>query len=99
MQAPTVELRDDIRACLREIKGPCSVATGHPLHLEEMGLVRSVEGDTGASRAIIDLRLTSPTWVMVGTSSPKSRSSFARWLRRSQASRSASTKGSSGRRT
>jgi metal-sulfur cluster biosynthetic enzyme len=66
MPAPTVELQDDIRACLREIKDPCSVATGHPLHLEEMGLVRSVEVDTGASRAIIDLRLTSPTCVMVG---------------------------------
>ena len=66
MQAPAVRLEGEIRACLREIKDPCSVATGHPLHLEEMGLVRSVEVDHAAGRATIDLRLTSPTCVMVG---------------------------------
>jgi len=66
MPALTVGLEDGVRACLREIKDPCSVATGHPLHLEEMGLVRSVEIDAAANRAIVDLRLTSPTCVMVG---------------------------------
>ena len=35
MPALTVGLEDGVRACLREIKDPCSVATGHPLHLEE----------------------------------------------------------------
>lgn len=60
------ELESRIRGCLHEIKDPCSVATGHPLHLEEMGLVKSVEVDAEAGRAVVDLRLTSPTCVMVG---------------------------------
>jgi metal-sulfur cluster biosynthetic enzyme len=42
------------------------VATGDPLHLEEMGLVRGVTVDAAAGRAVVDLRLTSPTCVMVG---------------------------------
>lgn len=64
-RSPTA-LERDVRACLHQIKDPCSVATGHPLHLEEMGLVKSVEVDRDAGRAAVDLRLTSPTCVMVG---------------------------------
>jgi metal-sulfur cluster biosynthetic enzyme len=62
----TEALERDVLACLHQIKDPCSVATGHPLHLEEMGLVKSIEVDAGAGRAAVDLRLTSPTCVMVG---------------------------------
>jgi metal-sulfur cluster biosynthetic enzyme len=60
------ELEQRIRSCLRRISDPCSVATGDPLHLEEMGLVRAVAVDAAAGRAVVDLRLTSPTCVMVG---------------------------------
>jgi metal-sulfur cluster biosynthetic enzyme len=63
---PRPHLEEEVRACLRAIKDPCSVATGHPLHLEEMGLVRSVEVSDDGSTAVVDLRLTSPTCVMVG---------------------------------
>jgi metal-sulfur cluster biosynthetic enzyme len=60
------DLERRVRDCLRQIKDPCSVATGHPLHLEEMGLVKSVDVDAEAGHAVVDLRLTSPTCVMVG---------------------------------
>jgi metal-sulfur cluster biosynthetic enzyme len=60
------ELEARIRDCLHQIKDPCSVATGYALHLEEMGLVKSIEVDAAAGRAVVDLRLTSPTCVMVG---------------------------------
>jgi metal-sulfur cluster biosynthetic enzyme len=60
------ELEARVRACLHQVKDPCSVATGHPLHLEEMGLVKTVEVDAAAGRVSVDLRLTSPTCVMVG---------------------------------
>jgi metal-sulfur cluster biosynthetic enzyme len=66
MVTATDQLERRIRDCLHEIKDPCSVATGYPLRLEEMGLVKSVEVDAEAGRAIVDLRLTSPTCVMVG---------------------------------
>jgi metal-sulfur cluster biosynthetic enzyme len=64
MIATEIEAR--VRDCLHEIKDPCSVATGYSLHLEEMGLVKSIEVDAAAGRAVVDLRLTSPTCVMVG---------------------------------
>ena len=60
------EIEARVRSCLRQINDPCSVATGHPLHLEEMGLVKSVDIDEEGRRAVVDLRLTSPTCVMVG---------------------------------
>jgi metal-sulfur cluster biosynthetic enzyme len=66
MSAISEEIETRVRDCLHQIKDPCSVATGHPLHLEEMGLVKSVEIDASAGRAVVDLRLTSPTCVMVG---------------------------------
>jgi metal-sulfur cluster biosynthetic enzyme len=62
----TTELEQRIRDCMHQIKDPCSVATGYPLHLEEMGLVKSVDVDADAGTAVVDLRLTSPTCVMVG---------------------------------
>jgi metal-sulfur cluster biosynthetic enzyme len=61
-----VQIEACVRSCLRQINDPCSVATGHPLHLEEMGLVKSVDIDEQRGRAVVDLRLTSPTCVMVG---------------------------------
>jgi metal-sulfur cluster biosynthetic enzyme len=61
-----IEIEARVRDCLRQVKDPCSVATGHPLHLEDMGLVKSVEVDAEVGHATVDLRLTSPTCVMVG---------------------------------
>jgi metal-sulfur cluster biosynthetic enzyme len=66
MALPRAELEERIRSCLHRIKDPCSVATGHPLHLEEMGLVKSIEVDSEDGHVLVDLRLTSPSCVMVG---------------------------------
>ena len=59
------ELRDRIVAALDEIKDPCSLATGIPLGLAEMGLVKDVAiGPDGG--VAIELRLTSPFCHMIG---------------------------------
>jgi metal-sulfur cluster biosynthetic enzyme len=55
----------DVRRRLDAIGDPCSVAQGTPMGLDEMGLVRDVRVDADGNVAI-DLRLTSPTCVMVG---------------------------------
>jgi metal-sulfur cluster biosynthetic enzyme len=61
-----LEIESQVRECLHQIKDPCSVATGYPLHLEEMGLIKTIQVDEDAARVHVDLRLTSPTCVMVG---------------------------------
>jgi metal-sulfur cluster biosynthetic enzyme len=66
MSHVTTEIESRVRDCLHQIKDPCSVATGYALHLEEMGLIKSIDVDAEAGRAAVDLRLTSPTCVMVG---------------------------------
>lgn len=54
-----------IRAELDEIKDPCSVASGTPLGLDEMGLVDTVSiSDAGV--VVLRLRLTSPFCHMIG---------------------------------
>ena len=59
------DLRDRVLGRLDEVKDPCSVATGAPMGLTEMGLVKSVEvGEDGAVRVV--LRLTSPFCEMIG---------------------------------
>jgi metal-sulfur cluster biosynthetic enzyme len=62
----TAELEIRVRDCLRQIHDPCSIATGHPLHLEEMGLIKSIVVDADAARVVVDIRLTSPSCTMVG---------------------------------
>lgn len=54
-----------VRAALDEIKDPCSVASGTPLGLDEMGLVDSV---SMSESGVVDirLRLTSPFCHMIG---------------------------------
>lgn len=59
------ELRKLILAELDAIKDPCSLATGMPLGLVEMGLVREIEIATDG-RVIVELRLTSPFCHMIG---------------------------------
>ncbi|MBZ3900389.1 metal-sulfur cluster assembly factor [Streptomyces griseiscabiei] len=52
------EIDPDIAAALRTVVDPCSAATGAPLNLLDMGLVKRAErvGD----RVEVELRLTSP---------------------------------------
>lgn len=59
------ELRELILAELDLIKDPCSLASGVPLGLAEMGLVREVA--IGADGSVkVELRLTSPFCHMIG---------------------------------
>jgi len=55
----------EIRRQLDTIGDPCSVAHGTPMGLDEMGLVEDVRLDHDGN-VVIDLRLTSPTCMMVG---------------------------------
>lgn len=54
----------DIRRALDAIGDPCSVGSGVPMGIEEMGLVESVDVDPDGN-VVIKLRLTSPTCHMV----------------------------------
>ena len=49
---------EEVVASLREIVDPCSAATGVPLSIVDMGLLRHVEIDGDEAR--VELRLTSP---------------------------------------
>jgi metal-sulfur cluster biosynthetic enzyme len=49
---------DAVQDVLREVVDPCSVATGVPLSILDMGLLRSV--DIYGDEVSIELRLTSP---------------------------------------
>lgn len=57
-------LREAVDAALRTIVDPCSIATGAPVDLVDMGLVQSIEIEHGT--VLITLRLTSPTCWQVG---------------------------------
>jgi metal-sulfur cluster biosynthetic enzyme len=57
--------RDAILAELDEIKDPCSMASGVPMGLAEMGLIDTLEISAGGEVAI-RLRLTSPFCHMIG---------------------------------
>lgn len=59
------ELRAEVLRCLDNIKDPCSVASGEPAGLVEMGLVRSVDISSTGDVSIC-LRLTSPFCEMIG---------------------------------
>jgi metal-sulfur cluster biosynthetic enzyme len=59
------ETLDAIRRELDTIGDPCSVASGVPMGLNEMGLVGDIDLDD-RGHVVIDLRLTSPTCHMVG---------------------------------
>ncbi|MBS1675896.1 MAG: DUF59 domain-containing protein [Actinobacteria bacterium] len=58
-------LRARIRARIDEIGDPCSVATGTPMGLDEMGLIKAMEiSPDGDVR--VDMRLTSPSCYQLG---------------------------------
>lgn len=58
-------LKQAILNRLAEIQDPCSVATGTPLNLVEMGLLENVEV-SDAGNVTVHLRLTTPTCNMLG---------------------------------
>lgn len=51
-------LHEEVMDALRGIADPCSIATGRPIDLVDMGLIREVRID--GPTAVIELRLTSP---------------------------------------
>jgi metal-sulfur cluster biosynthetic enzyme len=55
---------DEIRACLDEVKDPCSLGAGTPLGLGEMGMIERVLIDD--DQIVVGLRLTAPSCYMHG---------------------------------
>ena|ERR1700761_6997947 len=53
-----------ILGALRDVVDPCSIATGLPISLPDMGLIKSLQVLDGA--AIVVLRVTSPLCMQVG---------------------------------
>jgi metal-sulfur cluster biosynthetic enzyme len=53
-----------VHAALGRVVDPCSIATGVPINLADMGLVSMVEIDEGA--VYVQLRLTSPVCLQAG---------------------------------
>ena len=53
-----------IRGALRGIVDPCSIATGVPISLEDMGLIKEVRFD--GEVAVVTLQLTSPNCLQLG---------------------------------
>lgn len=58
------EVEAGVRAALERVVDPCSIATGVPITLTEMGLVSAVEVDAGV--ATVRLRVTSPFCMHIG---------------------------------
>jgi metal-sulfur cluster biosynthetic enzyme len=48
----------EVRTALRTVVDPCSIATGVPIDLLDMGLIKRIEIDGGT--VLVELRLTSP---------------------------------------
>jgi metal-sulfur cluster biosynthetic enzyme len=55
---------DDVRDALQQVVDPCSIATGVPISLVDMGLVKSVE--LQGSTAAVELIVTSPLCTQIG---------------------------------
>ncbi len=55
--------KERVRACLSKIVDPCSVGTGLPLNVLEMGLLRDIEIRDG--HVTVRLRLTTPMCMLV----------------------------------
>jgi metal-sulfur cluster biosynthetic enzyme len=51
-------IEDAVRAALEQVVDPCSIATGVPVTLEDMGLLQDIESTQGHVRVV--LRVTSP---------------------------------------
>lgn len=55
---------DPLRAALRRVVDPCSIATGVPIDLLDMGLVKSIQLEDGTAR--VELMVTSPLCTQIG---------------------------------
>lgn len=55
---------DSVRAALQNVVDPCSIATGVPISLIDMGLVKRVDVDAGV--VTVELIVTSPMCMQVG---------------------------------
>lgn len=55
---------DPLRAALRRVVDPCSIATGVPVDLLDMGLVKDLRLDDGAAH--VELIVTSPLCTQIG---------------------------------
>ncbi|WP_082594352.1 metal-sulfur cluster assembly factor [Sphingomonas sp. Root710] len=62
-------LIDAVRECLNGIVDPCSITTGAPAGLVDMGLVVKAEleaRDEGGLRAVVEIGITHPFCMMAG---------------------------------
>jgi metal-sulfur cluster biosynthetic enzyme len=59
-----LEQLEAIASALRDVVDPCSIATGVPVNLPDMGLVKDVRVSDGSVQII--LRVTSPLCMQVG---------------------------------
>ena len=55
---------DPLRAALRRVVDPCSIATGVPIDLLDMGLVKDLRLEGGVAR--VELLVTSPLCMQIG---------------------------------
>jgi metal-sulfur cluster biosynthetic enzyme len=55
---------DPLRAALRQVVDPCSIATGVPIDLLDMGLVKDLRLEGGIAR--VELMVTSPLCTQIG---------------------------------
>ena len=63
--ADTEWLLDEVRLAVNGVGDPCSVATGTPMGLVDMGLLEHAE-ITGDGDLVVQLRLTSPSCYQIG---------------------------------
>ncbi|WPB89360.1 metal-sulfur cluster assembly factor [Streptomyces malaysiensis] len=62
---------EQVRAALRDVVDPCAIATGVPIDIVGMGLVRGVTADGGT--VTVTLQLTSPFCMQIGLMSDRIR--------------------------
>jgi metal-sulfur cluster biosynthetic enzyme len=55
---------DDVRAALERVVDPCSIATGVPISLPDMGLIKDIRLD--GDHVVVAMRLTSPFCFQIG---------------------------------
>ncbi len=60
----TIDFDPLVEAALRRVADPCSIATGVPINLVDMGLVLVASREDGVARVV--LQLTSPICMQIG---------------------------------
>jgi metal-sulfur cluster biosynthetic enzyme len=67
---------DEVRCALRAVADPCAVATGVPVDVVAMGLVRDVRVEAGT--VTVEFGLTSPFCMQIGLLSEQARTAVGR---------------------